>query len=371
MKILITYVSAGAGHFRAAQAVYRYIKENCPRVEVELVDILEKTNGFFRFFYKGSYSFLIRRSPFVWKALFWLTDFKPTATFIRPLGFIIDLFSARAFIRFLITNQFDCIFSTHFFPAEIATYLKRTGKINSRLVTLITDFGVHSYWVSQGTDRYMVATEVTRDQLTQKNVPVSLITVSGIPVDKAFLKQGDRMLWHKKFNTDKDRFTVLIGAGSFGIGPIEKLAALLHKDVQILVVCGRNNRLYKSLKQKEYPGVYVFGFVDYMDELMSVADLIITKAGGMTIAESLAKNLAPLFMMVIPGQERENVKVLSLYGIGPYTRNPVEVKDRVLDFKQHPQKLDSIKKNINKIKHPSALEEVCRVVCTGRAGCAC
>ena len=144
-----------------------------------------------------------------------------------------------------------------------------------------------------------------------------------------------------------------------------------RRALQVLVVCARNRRLYDSLKQKNYSGVHVFGFVDDMDELMSLSHLIVTKAGGMTIAESLSKDLVPLFMMAIPGQERENVRILSLYGIGCLVKETDQVRDLILDYKLHPQKLSIAKENIHKVKHPHALEEICRVVCPGRSGCAC
>ncbi len=372
MKILITYVSAGAGHFKAAQAVYHHLKKNCPSIELEFVDALEETNALFRLFYKGSYAFLIQHAPVLWRAFFWLADFKPTASVIRPVGFIINYCHSRKFIRFLIGGQFDCIFSAHFFPAEIAVHLKRNKRINSRVLTLITDFGVHGYWVSPGTDYYFVATEATKFKLMEKGVKPPLIMNSGIPVDDTFLKPCDTALLHEKFHTDKDTFTVLMATGSFGIGPMEKLVDLLHhEEVQILVVCARNRRLYDSLKRKKYPLVHVFGFVDYMDELMSISHLMVTKAGGMTIAESLSKELVPIFMTAIPGQERENVHVLSLYGIGCTTGKISRVREMILDFKEHPQKLDAIKTNIGKMRKPQALEEICRVICAGGGRCAC
>jgi processive 1,2-diacylglycerol beta-glucosyltransferase len=362
MKILIAYASCGAGHFKAAQAVYHYLKGHCPKIQVECVDILDNTPALFRNFYKGSYSFLVRRALLLWGVLFRLTDFWPTAALIRPIGFMIDLFNARRFVNFLIEQQFDGILSTHFFPAEVAAHLKKSGKIHSRLFTLITDFGVHGYWITSGIDRYLVATEATREQLVKKNVPASLIAVSGIPAGGAFERAS---------GADKNRFTVLIGAGSFGIGPIEKLVDLLHKEVQLLVVCASNLRLLETLKRKAHPGVRVFGFVDNMAELMSRSHLIITKAGGMTIAESLSMELVPIFMMAIPGQEAENIEVLSRYGIGIYSTDPWSVKDLVLEFKQHPEKLELIRENIRKIKHSDTLKEICRVVCESGPGCSC
>jgi len=371
MKILITYASTGAGHLKAAEALYNYIKENCTNEELELVDILKETNVFFRFFYGGGYSFLIRRALLLWRLFFWATDFAPLSFFLRPIGFVFDRLNSAKFSRLLVQKQFDCIISTHFFPAEISAYLKRRKKIHSHLMTVVTDFGVHRFWVSQGIDVYIVATEETKRELLKKSAKAPNIKILGIPVDSSFKKEYNEDALREKFKTEKNRFTVLLITGSFGIGPIEKVVELIHKDAQVLAVCAKNNRLYNSLVLKNYPGVRVFGFVDYISQLMSISDCVITKPGGMTISESLAKDLVPVFMTAIPGQETENVRVLSGYGIGLYARKISELKKIILDLKFNPQKVSLIKENISKIKHPDAVGDICHVVCQGSAGRAC
>jgi processive 1,2-diacylglycerol beta-glucosyltransferase len=177
------------------------------------------------------------------------------------------------------------------------------------------------------------------------------------------LEKYEKAALYSKLGLRQDKFTALITTGSFSIGPIEKIIDLLYKDVQLLVVCAHNKRLYKNLKDKNYPGVSVFGFVDNVQELMAISDIIITKPGGLTISESLAMNLTPIFITAIPGQETENIKVLRSSGIGIYERNASKIKDIILDFKDHPDKLHSIKENIKKLKKPHATEELCHALC--------
>ena len=371
MRVIITYASAGAGHFKAAQAMHDYLKECCPGIELKLVDILDKTNPLFKFYYSFGYSLLVKRAPFLWRIAFWFTELKAPRSFTKFVAHIIDRLNAGDFINFLIKENPDFIISTHFLPSQISAFIKKDNKISSKLITVITDFSVHPFWVSPATDMYIVATAITKEQLVRQGVDAGLIKDSGIPVHPKFLKQFEKLSLCKKFRLEANKFTVLVATGSFGIGPIEEIIKLLHKDVQLLIVCANNKELYKKLKQKAYPGVSVFGFVDNMQELMAVSDLIITKPGGLTISEILKMELIPIFISAIPGQEAGNVEVLKQYGIGLIPDNTNDIKNIILDFKEHPDKIKSIKDNIKKIKNPDCLTEICNVVCKGSPGHTC
>lgn len=368
MKIIITYASAGAGHFKAAEAIYNCLKENHQEIDIKLIDVLEGTKVFFRFNYTWGYSFLIRYAPILWWWAFWITDFKPLRKITRSIAVIIDLLSTEAFTKLLVKENPDFIISTHFLSSEIAAYLKVTQKINSKIVTVITDFGVHPFWISRGTDVYIVASSFAKQKLISQGIDAGSIKELGIPIDAKFLKPYDRDSLCRKLNVDVNKFTVLIMTGSFGLGPIEKIVELLYKDVQILVVCAANKKLYAHLTSKNYPNVFVFGFIDNAQELMAVSDIIITKPGGLSISESLAMELVPIFISPIPGQETSNEKVLKRYGVGISLRCIKDIRNIVLDFKARPDKIQSIKEKIKKIKKPYAAMEICNVVCQSSIG---
>lgn len=371
MKVFVVYASAGAGHFKAAEAIYSYLRQNYKNIELKLTDVLQKSNILFRSIYTYGYALIVNYLRPLWAIGFWLTYTKFLRLPIKGGRFIINRINTENFAKFLVQENPDFIISTHFLSSEVSSYLKRTQKINSKIITVITDFGIHPFWLSDGTDIYIVASDLTRQQLIREGIDENRVKDWGIPVDLKFLKKYEEDILCSKFNLDKDKFTILIATGSFGIGPIEEIVDLLYKDVQILAVCAKNRRLYKRLKNKNYPNVRVFGLVDNIEELMAVSDIIITKPGGLTISECLAMDLSPIFISAIPGQETENLKILAHYGMSIYPANIAEIKNIGIDFKEHPDKLKKIKERISKIKKPTATRELCDAVCQSSSGFTC
>jgi len=362
MRVLITYASAGAGHRRAAEAIYDYLKNNRKELSLELVDILPLTNPFFRFFYNSGYPFLVHHATWLWGFFFWMTQSGLTRALSRKSASIINYLGCRKFAEYLIKEKFDFIISTHFLNSELAANLKLKDKIQSKLITVITDFGVHPFWVSQGTDLYIAACLLTQDKLIAMGIAKENIQVSGIPFSPSFTKVASRAQLADKFGLAQDAFTVLMMTGSFGSGPLEEIAESLCADTQVLVVCAKNKKLFLRLEKRKLPNVKVFGFVNNPQELMGVCDVIITKPGGSSIAEFLNLGLFPVFISVIPGQEQENVSVLSSYGVGCAPKNIQQIKDLVIDLKNNPQKLQGLKKNIAQVAKPLACQEIASVI---------
>jgi len=365
MKIVIAYASAGTGHLKAAEALYHCFTNEHPEVEVKLIDIIESSCSFFSFAYRFGYSLLVKYTPLLWSLAFRVTGAGLLLGLAKRLKLTIERLSTADFARLLIRENPDVIISTHFAPPETAAHLKQTSKIKSRLITVITDFGVHPFWITEGTDLYLVASDFTKSRLLARGVSETKIKVTGIPVDAKFFKQYPRDELCRKLGLESGRFNVLIASGSFGIGPIEELIDLLYKEVQLLVVCAGNKDLYRKLKAKNYPSVYAFGFIDNIQELMAVSEVIIGKPGGLTISEGLAMNLFPIFITVIPGQESENVKALAEEGIGIYSTDMQHIKEVVLDLKNNPDRLNSIRQNIRRTQRPYAAREICNAVCEG------
>jgi len=358
MKIIILYASAGGGHLKAAEAIYNYFKGQDKDLELKLVDALQKANPLFKNTYLAWYYFTVNHAIFLWTLSYKLTDAPMLRTVVRWIRFMVNRLNLGCLASFLINEAPDVIISAHFLPAEVSAYLKRKGKINSRLITVITDFGLHYFWIAQGTDIYGVASDFTRRQLLREGVGDNKIKVSGIPIDAKFLKLENKEILRDRLNIDRSKFTVLIIMGSFGMGPVEKIAGLLYKEAQILVVCASNKKLYRRLQRKFSGNIKVFGFVDNVEELMGASDIIITKPGGLTISEALSKELMPIFIWPIPGQETANARILEGYGIGRSVKNILDLKETVLYYKENPQDLEKAKISIRKIKKPNAAEEL-------------
>jgi processive 1,2-diacylglycerol beta-glucosyltransferase len=362
MKVLIIHASAGAGHRRAAEAIYNYLKEDSPDLDLVLLDALDKTNALFKFDYIKGYSFLIKYATALWHWAFWATDFKFLRPISRTVARIINCINSQKLIHYFIQENPEVIISTHFLASELAAALKKKNKITSKLITVITDYGVHPFWISPGTDLYVVASDFTKNRLVMEGVEAEKISVLGLPFDPKFLRHFDRRVLCHKLGIDYKKFTVLLMTGSFGLGPLEEIIESLHKDCQVLVVCAGNKKLYSKLLKRNLEDVKVFGFISNAEELMAASQVIITKPGGSTITEVLIMELPVVFISAIPGQETANVEALAGYGIGVSPKNIEEIKNYVLDLKNNPQKILQLRQKIREIQKPLACKELASVI---------
>jgi processive 1,2-diacylglycerol beta-glucosyltransferase len=362
MKIVIACTSAGAGHLKAAQALYNYFQSQDHDPEIVLVDVLEESDFIFENFYSRAYSFMVNHAQWLWSLIFDLTSRKNLQNVLTRVRTLNNRINTGVFRNFLIQYKPEVIISTHYLPSNLASNLKKKGLISSKLVTVVTDFGVHPFWVYDRTDLYAVASEASRQELLKLGVQDGKIKVTGIPVDPKFSLEFNKNKLREKFGLDPEKFTVLVVTGSFGIGPIEEIIELLQGQVQVLAVCARNKRAFSRLSARNYPGVKVFGFVDNIDELMAISDLIVTKPGGLSISELLSMELVPVFISAIPGQESRNIEILSEYGIGEWAKNPGRVKEIVLDYLGSPQKLKIVKDRIAGMRKPFASQEIYRAL---------
>ncbi len=326
------------------------------------LDALDKTNALFKFDYTKGYSFLIQYATTLWHWAFWATDSKFLRPLSRTVARIINCINSQQLLRYFIQENPAVIISTHFLPSELTASLKKKNKITSKLITVITDYGVHPFWVSPGTDLYVVASDFTKDRLVLEGVEAEKISVLGLPFDPKFLQHFDRIILCQKLRIDHKKFTVLLMTGSFGLGPLEEIMEVLHKDCQVLVVCARNKKLYARLFKRNLENVKVFGFVSNTEELMAAAQVIITKPGGATITEVLIMELPVIFISAIPGQESANVEALAKYGIGVSPKNIEEIKNFVLDLKNNPQKALDLSQRIREIRKPFACKELASVI---------
>lgn len=367
MKILITYASAGAGHFKAASAVYNYIKEHHKEIDVRIEDVLKNSAFIFRIIYSFGYAFLVKYAGFIWAMVFNLTKSKNLSVFTRTISSFITCLSTKQFTGLLLDYNPDFIISTHFLPSEISVSLARNQKIQSKVITIITDFGVHPFWVSNGTHLYIAASELTKQSAVKETtINTNIIKEFGIPIDEKFTAAYEKHSLCEKFNINENKFILFIMTGSFGIGPIEEIVDLLHSEnIEILVVCAKNKRLFEKLQGKNYPNVRVFGFINNVAELMSVSDVMVTKPGGSSIAELLSMTLVPIFICAIPGQETANARILGELGIGITARNPLDVKAKVTRYLQHPDELNKMREKIKQIRKPLAAAELYDVICKG------
>jgi processive 1,2-diacylglycerol beta-glucosyltransferase len=251
-RILVLSASAGAGHVRAAEALVKDF-QNHPAVadggEVQHWDILKYTSAVFRTIYSKVYLDLINRAPWLLGMVYKGTDkpWKETA------AQAFEKFNAGPFIKALQEYRPDVVVCTHFTPPNIISWLNTKGgrkapKLYPAIV--VTDLDLHAMWLTRSYSRYFVALEETRIYLERMGIPRDKVTVSGIPVDPVFRIEKDKRTTRSILGLDPDRFTILISAGGFGVGPVELLLAevmAMKQPAQVVAIAGKSEELKAKL----------------------------------------------------------------------------------------------------------------------------
>ncbi len=357
MKILVIHASAGAGHKKAAEAIFNGLQAKGAGFEARLADALDYTNPFFKKSYPGVYAFLVTKLPWLWGFFFGLLDINWLQPAVRCLRRCYNGLNAGALHRFLIAEKFDAVITTQFLSAEVAAHLKRSGQIASKVVCVVTDYAVHHVWVNEGIDLYCAGLDHTKNRLMALGVAPEKICTSGIPVDLKFVQAQDAKALKMKLGLQDGPMTVLVVTGSFGMGPIESLMDLLVK-YQVIIVCGHNQNLYAKLKPRSDAKTHVLGLVHNMDELMSVADVMVTKAGGLSLAEALVKKLPMIFFSAIPGQETGNIEILKSYHVAQGQSSLPQIAEIIRAWQAHPEHLDAVRRRMAELARPLAVEDI-------------
>ncbi len=366
-RVLVLSASVGAGHLRAAQAVELALKQLDPQALVKNVDVLELTNAAFRRVYAKAYLDLVNKAPHVLGYFYELMDrpVSPRRTSDR-LRLMAEKLNLRPFLKFLKSEPWDVIVNTHFLPAELIASLRKQGKLATPHLTVTTDFETHRLWVNQPCDHYFSATSEGAAYLRHWGVPAGDITVTGIPIHPVFSQPKDRGECLKRQGLVGDRPILVQISGGFGVGPIEEIyRGILALDVpiEIVVIAGRNETARQQLEKVEVPSrhrAHILGFTDQIDELMAVADIVVSKPGGLTTSEILARGAAIAVVNPIPGQESRNSDFLLENGAAVKINNLATLSHKLTPLLEDPSRLARLKENARRIGKPQAAFDIAR-----------
>ena len=343
-----------------------YDEMKLPGVEVTLIDALDYTNDFFRWSYLQAYLLMVNKLPTFWGLSYYLTDIPFVDLFVSVLRRLNNWANSRKLVNYILDTKPDVIISTHFFGSEVIADLKQKSLVLSKLVTIVTDYRLHAWWMADGTDAYIVASEDTRRDLERRKVDPAKIKVMGIPIEPIFSKSLNRPKIFKETDLRDDLFTILVIGGGFGVGPIEgivKVIAQIDKDLQTVVVCGHNEELahkIQNLKDEYKLNMKVLGFIDNVYEYMDVSDILISKSGGITVSESLAKEIPLIVISPILGQETGNCAFLVRNNAAVKVNKLDDLKAALEGIISDPVKLDKMKEAIKLIEKPYAAYDVAK-----------
>lgn len=336
-----------------AKALADHLKLHYPKINVEVIDFMKRFvagDRIMRTLYKQS----SKRLPAAYGLFFHLTD----KLFDKPVWKKTLIPSVNKVRVFLAEARPDIVVSVYPTAGLVCSILGK--ELRFRTATVITDFGAHSQWIQPLTDLYFVPTDDLKKFLVSKGIKPERIKVTGIPLRKEFSIAHRTTSIRRRFNLS-NKFTVLLMSGEYGIGNIQKLCRrLINLPVQLIVICGNNKRLYRKVSELNKKNLLCLGFTDEVHNLMAISDILIGKAGGITVSEAMAMGLPLIIYRPIPGQEFFNVDYLVNEGAALYAHHKNDAVNRVRFLYEHPHRLKEMKQKAYEIGRPDATKQICR-----------
>jgi 1,2-diacylglycerol 3-beta-galactosyltransferase len=335
-RVMCLMSDTGGGHRASAQALrdgFEVLYGD--KFDINVVDLWSSSSPWPLCNMPKSYFFLVKH-PWLWRMSFRCSEpeLLHEAMFTGYTAIV-----GRRFAQAFQEYTPNLIVSVHplmqHVPLKVLARMKvqpSFSAANIPFTTVVTDLTrCHRTWFHRQVDKCFVATQLVAAQAMKYGLSAKQLACYGLPIRPAFnLPAKPKPELRQQLGMDETASTVMLVGGGEGMGKLEAtaeaLAQTLSPDDQIVVICGRNEKLARTLGSRKWPlKVVVKGFVNNMAEYMSACDCIITKAGPGTIAEALICGMPILLNGYIPCQEEGNVSFVLDNGVGAYNEDPAQM----------------------------------------------
>ncbi|MBI3580215.1 MAG: hypothetical protein HY089_12500 [Ignavibacteriales bacterium] len=364
---LILSTSGGAGHIRAAEGLHQTAQQSGLPIRTEHYDCLDFTSRAFKRIYSQSYLEMVNRIPELWGYLYAKTEKNP----YKKTGLIkiFDHFNYQKYLAALKSFNADAIVCTHFLPyISVSSRLRKHG-ITAPVFAVTTDFDAHKLWIDPIVEHYFVHHQESAWQLSAKGVAKEKISITGIPLLPQFKEVTPRPKARQIVGIDEKNFTALVLSGGFGVGKVGEIVEQVAKTFETfptrtftaLIVCGKNEKVKATLEQRQFPKNVrpkIYGFVNNIHDLMDAADVLISKSGGLTSSEAMAKHLPMIIIDPIPGQESRNADIIVEQGAGWKAMDLPNIQYKLMRIIENSALLDQAKKATMLVAKPNAAHDV-------------
>ena len=305
-RVLLLSEGFGSGHTQAARAIAAGIKQLSPSVSSRIFELGSFIRPRVMSWITDTYRNLVIKQPKL-VGLLYKSHYKKSINKFGTLALHHILYTRTATV--IKQLKPDLIVCTHPMPNAVISRLKQNG-LKTPLITVITDYDAHGTWIAPEVTTYQVSSRDVKVKLMSKGVPANRILTTGIPVHPTFWTKGDRLTTLSAFKL-RELPTVLIMGGGWGMSDPAIMDHIIRwrEQVQLIFICGSNEKVRLKLENDgrfQHENVRVLGFTKEISKWMDVADILITKPGGMTCTEGMAKGIPMLFYSPIPGQEDAN-----------------------------------------------------------------
>ncbi len=359
--VMILAARYGDGHMRAAKALALHLLWHYPEIRVGLLDYYAFVSPRLDYTIRWAYLSSVQKAPWLWRWFYLSTQHIDPESTTQAL---LNRVGIQRFFDAVAPHPPKVIISTYPTAAGVVATLKRRGRLNLDNFVVMTDYSVHSQWIHRGVDRYFVGCQDMVEEMRGRGIDSRHVEVTGIPVDGRFQMPVDRGRVLASLGLP-DQPTVLCMGGSYlsqskFVRVLEELGRIPLPH-NLIIGAGREPARLRAARemarQTRYPTV-ALGYVDNVHELMGASDLMVTKAGGLTVTEALCRGLPVIVYRQIPGQEDANAQFLVRHGAGVIAHNPKGVSALVADLLRHPARLRRMARQAHDLGRPLAASAV-------------
>lgn len=369
-KIIIFYGSYGGGHLSAARSIKETIEANYKNKEVLMIDCIEYINKILNKLTTKAYADMSKNAHWMWKQIYYGAETGP----VSKISNLVNRVMAIKLNKLIQENKPGLIISTHPFSSQMCALLKKKGRINCKIATVLTDYAPHNQWLMhhEFVDYYFVAHNGMKNLLKETGIDENKIYTTGIPLSNKFLLHYDKEKTLKEFGLKPNKTTILFFAGGeFGFGKdrtFNILKTLIEKfeNLQIVAIAGRNEKMknrFENLVDEEdaSENVKVLPYTNKVPELMSISDIVISKPGGLTTTESLASGLPIIVINPIPGQEEENAEFIENQGVGIWLKKNEDIEQKLNEVLSSPEKIKEMKIKARLLAKRNSSKDICKI----------
>jgi processive 1,2-diacylglycerol beta-glucosyltransferase len=359
------YISQVSGHRQGAVAISKALKVIDPDCEVLSINGFGYTYPLMEKIINTAYMGVIKRAPKIWEYLY---DNPKVIKFSEKWKQSIHKSSHKKLKPLIDEFKPDVVVCTQAFPCGMVADYKNTYQLGFTVIGVLTDYAPHLYWLHEGVDYYVVPSQEALDRYVKEGISQERIKILGIPIRNKFAESIGQEKIAKKLGLDLNIPTVLIMGGGQGLGPMKEAVrslVRLQRPLQLIVICGTNVKLVnwiKKVKRKTTKKIIFYDYASNVDELMEVSTLIVSKPGGMTTSECLAKGLPMVIVDPIPGQEERNSRFLVREGIAIRVDNKRHIGHEIDGLLNNPKKLATMKQAALKNGKPMAAENIAQLI---------
>lgn len=359
-KILIFSVSFGNGHNQVSSCLLSHLKAK--HFDVEIIDTFEVINTLFHKIILEGYLALLRFQPRLWGKLYQYSEKKPNSIFFQQS----NAFVSNQLQQILRKKQASTIITTHPIATTLLANVIRKNNLEVELYALLTDFAVHPMSIHPEVRGYFIASEHLRYYANLYRLDEKLFFATGIPTFKENFQNFTKPEWRKKLHLEANMKTILVAGGGVGLAKFTKILSgleIFDERLQIIFVTGENQRAKQKLERFQSKHlIRVLGFTNLFMEYLKASDVIITKAGGVTMSEALVCATPILIFQPLPGQEEQNSQFLMNYGAAIKAEIVEEIPvllERII-FNNHYHKI--MTENMGMLKEPHAASKIAEIV---------